>query len=261
MTDRLPDDTELERLLTDPEHRDNPLLPLLSLLLERDREQRARLERLLRISDCSYDMARGQTQDLLLQYDRQLRRLEKITRISDRYQRSLLELNEQLKKAALRDPLTGLANRRLLMERLHEELERCRRGREPFSLVMLDADHFKCINDAFGHDMGDRVLCMMADTISRQLRDYDLCARWGGEEFMLLLPNTGLEQATSMVERVMQAVRALRLEGDGQIRLSVSAGLSTYHPDEAIDLTINRADSALIRAKQNGRDRLQVAQR
>ena len=257
MTSRLTDE-ELERLLADPQQRHNPLLPALEELLKRDREQRERLERLLRISDCSYDMARSQTDDLLHQYDRQLRRLEKITRISDRYQRSLLELNEQLKKAALRDPLTGLANRRLLMERLGDELERCRRGGAPFSLVMLDADHFKRINDAFGHDAGDRVLCMLADTVCRQLRGYDLCARWGGEEFMLLLPETGLEQATGMVERVMQAVRSLTLEGDRQIPLSVSAGLTSYLPDEHVDLTINRADGALLQAKHNGRDRLLV---
>ncbi|GHA21124.1 biofilm regulation diguanylate cyclase SiaD [Oceanisphaera arctica] len=258
MTNQLTD-KELDQLLADPEHRDNPLLPALQMLLARDREQRGRLERLLRISDCSYDMARSQTHDLLNKYDRQLRRLEKITRISDRYQRSMLELNEQLKQAALRDPLTGLANRRLLMERLSEELERYRRGREPFSLVMLDADNFKRINDAFGHDTGDRALCMMADAISRQLRGYDLCARWGGEEFMLLLPETGLELATHIVDRVMQAVRALRLEKDEQVQLSISAGLAIYRPDESVELTINRADAALIQAKQNGRNRLQVA--
>ncbi|MDX1266832.1 MAG: biofilm regulation diguanylate cyclase SiaD [Oceanisphaera sp.] len=260
MTSRLTD-RQLEQLLADPKLRDNPLLPVLQQLVERDKEQRERLERLLRISDSSYEMARTQTHDLLHQYDRQLRRLEKITRISDRYQRSLLELNEELKKAALRDPLTGLANRRLLMERLREELDRCRRGRAPFSLVMLDADHFKRINDVFGHDTGDRVLCMMADSISRQLRGYDLCARWGGEEFMLLLPETGLELATGIVERVMQAVRSLQLEGDSGILLSVSAGMTTYLPDEDVDLTINRADGALIQAKNNGRDRLLVVPR
>ncbi|GAA3713529.1 biofilm regulation diguanylate cyclase SiaD [Oceanisphaera sediminis] len=257
MTSRL-SDRELEQLLSDPAQQNNPLLPVLQQLLERDREQRERLERLLRISDCSYDMARSQTHDLLHQYDRQLRRLEKITRISDRYQRSLLELNEELKKAALRDPLTGLANRRLLMERVREELDRCRRGRAPFSLVMLDADHFKRINDVFGHDTGDRVLCMLADTISRQLRGYDLCARWGGEEFMLLLPETGLDQASALVKRVMQAVRSLTLDGDSASLLSVSAGLTCYQPDEDVDLTINRADGALIQAKNNGRDRLMV---
>ncbi|MBR9858555.1 MAG: diguanylate cyclase [Gammaproteobacteria bacterium] len=260
MTSRLTDQ-QLEQLLADPKLRDNPLLPVLQQLVERDKEQRERLERLLRISDSSYEMARTQTHDLLHQYDRQLRRLEKITRISDRYQRSLLELNEELKKAALRDPLTGLANRRLLMERLREELDRCRRGREPFSLVMLDADHFKRINDVFGHETGDRVLCMMADTISRQLRGYDLCARWGGEEFMLLLPETGLEQANGIVERVMQAVRSLKLAGESETLLSISAGLTVYLPDEDVDLTINRADGALFQAKNNGRDRLQVVLR
>ena len=260
MTSRLPDDAELERLLGAPEHRDNPLLPVLKALLERDREHRLRLERLLRISDCSYDLARSQTEDLLQQYDKQLRRLEKITRISDRYQRSLLELNDRLKQAALRDPLTGLANRRLLMERLEEEQERCRRGGEPFSLAMLDVDHFKRINDAFGHDVGDRVLCLLAQAIGGQLRGYDLCARWGGEEFMLLLPDTRLEQARQLVERIMEAVRGLRLADiDEQLLLTVSVGLTAYQPHEALDRTINRADGELIRAKRSGRDRLQVA--
>lgn len=254
------DDAELERLLAAPEHRDNPLRPVLEALLARDREHRIRLERLLRIADCSYDMARSRTEDLLQQYDKQLRRLEKITRISDRYQRSLLELNDRLKQAALRDPLTGLANRRLLMTRLEEEQDRCRRGGAPFCLAMLDVDHFKRINDAFGHDVGDRVLCLLAQAISTQLRGYDLCARWGGEEFVLLLPDTGLEPARQLIDRIMQAVRALRLADiDEQLLLTVSVGLTAFRPDEELDKTINRADNELILAKRSGRDRLKVA--
>ncbi|PSJ44781.1 GGDEF domain-containing protein [Zobellella endophytica] len=250
----------LESLLCAPEHRDNPLLPALEVLLARDREQRARLERLLRISDCSHDVARSHTQELLQQYDKQLRRLEKITRISDRYQQNLLELNERLRQAALRDPLTGLANRRLLMARLQEEQERQRRTGEVFSLAMLDVDHFKRINDAFGHDAGDQVLCRMAGAIERQLRRYDLCARWGGEEFLILLPATPLAQARQMAERVMTAVREISLADiDEAIALTASIGLVQWRPDEGIDGTIQRADSALIQAKRNGRDRLQMA--
>ena len=252
-------DADLERLLIDPEHQDNPLLPALEWLQQREQAQRKQLEKLLRIADCSDGIARSQTHELLEQYDKQLRRLEKITRISDRYQHSLMELNEQLKQAAQQDPLTKLANRRLLMARLGEEVERCRRGASPFTLVMLDADHFKRINDDFGHEMGDRALCMMAETIVQQLRGYDLCARWGGEEFLLLLPQTELEQACHIVERVMAAVRGVRLEKEEQLRLSISAGLAMYQPDENVDLTINRADAALIQAKKNGRDQLQIA--
>ncbi|GGB33991.1 GGDEF domain-containing protein [Oceanisphaera marina] len=252
-------DADLERLLTNPEHQDNPLLPALEWLQQREQAQRKQLEKLLRIADCSDGIARSQTHELLEQYDKQLRRLEKITRISDRYQHSLMELNEQLKQAAQQDPLTKLANRRLLMARLGEEVERCRRGASPFTLVMLDADHFKRINDDFGHEMGDRALCMMAETIVQQLRGYDLCARWGGEEFLLLLPQTELEQACHIVERVMAAVRGVRLEKEEQLRLSISAGLAMYQPDENVDLTINRADAALIQAKKNGRDQLQIA--
>lgn len=252
-------DAELERLLTDPEHQNNPLLPALEWLQQREQVQRRQLEKLLRIADCSYGIARSQTHELLEQYDRQLRRLEKITRISDRYQHSLMELNEQLKQAAQQDPLTKLANRRLLMARLGEEVERCRRGATPFTLVMLDVDHFKRINDDFGHEMGDTALCMMAETIVQQLRGYDLCARWGGEEFLLLLPQTELERGIHIVERVMEAVRELRLTSRETVRLSISAGLAQYQLNENVDLTINRADSALIYAKKNGRDQLQIA--
>ncbi|MGB5853855.1 MAG: biofilm regulation diguanylate cyclase SiaD [Oceanisphaera sp.] len=252
-------DAELERLLAEPEHQESPLLPALQWLQQREQTQRKQLEKLLRIADCSDGLARSQTQDLLGQYDKQLRRLEKITRISDRYQHNLMALNEQLKQAAQQDPLTNLANRRLLLARLGEEVERCRRGTKTFVMVMLDVDYFKRINDNFGHETGDRALCMMAETIVQQLRGYDLCARWGGEEFLLLLPETGLEQATHIVERVMAAVRALRLAKDETIRLSISAGLAIYQPDENVDFTISRADAALIQAKNNGRDQLQVA--
>lgn len=252
-------DTALDCLLQAPEHQDNPLLPALKLLRKREQEHQQRLDRLLRISDCSDDLARTQTHELLHQYDKQLRRLEKITRISDRYQQNLMELNEELKEVALRDPLTGLANRRLLMSRLHEEIERSRRNQQPLSLVMLDVDHFKRINDAFGHDVGDKALCMMATAIEQQLREVDLCARWGGEEFMLLLPETRSEQAIHTVERVMQAIRSLQLRDDKTVMLSISAGITQYHANEAMDVTINRADGALTSAKQNGRDQWQWA--
>lgn len=256
----LPSDEELEQLLSDPEHQHNPLLPLVAALAERNREQRSRLERLLRISDSSYGVAVSRTQDLLQQYDRQLKRLDKITRISDRYQRNLIELNEQLRHAALRDPLTGLANRRQLTERLQEEVARCSRGQPAFALAMLDVDHFKRINDTYGHDTGDTVLCRLAETISAPLRSQDLCARWGGEEFMLLLPHTGLEQAGALLRRVITAVRGLRLETIPDLRLTVSAGLTVYRSQESLEETIRRADSELITAKQGGRDRLNMAE-
>ncbi|WP_107851458.1 biofilm regulation diguanylate cyclase SiaD [Oceanimonas marisflavi] len=255
----LPSDEELERLLALPEHRNNPLLPLLMAVVEQNREQRIRLERLLRISDCSYGMAVSHSQDLLQQYDRQLKRLDKITRISDRYQRNLIELNEQLRHAALKDPLTGLANRRQLMERLYDEQARCRRGQPAFALVMIDVDHFKRINDGFGHDVGDQVLCRLVNMISSQLRTQDLCARWGGEEFMLLLPHTGLEPAKALLERMMTAIEQLRLDAIPELQLTVSAGLTVYHAQEPLDDTIRRADHALIRAKQSGRNRLCMA--
>lgn len=250
---------ELEYLLQSAEHQDNPLLPVLKQLYKQELDHQQRLDRLLRIADCNDDLARTQSHDLLDLYDKQLRRLEKITRISDRYQQNLIELNNELKEVALRDPLTGLANRRWFMSRLHEEIERSHRNQQPLSLVMLDVDHFKRINDAYGHDIGDKALCMMATAIVEQLREADFCARWGGEEFMLLLPETRPEDAIITVERVMQAIRLLQLFEDTTVSLSISAGISQYHAHEAVDLAINRADSALISAKNNGRDQWQWA--
>ncbi|MDP5292588.1 biofilm regulation diguanylate cyclase SiaD [Oceanimonas sp. CHS3-5] len=255
----LPSEEELARLLAAPEHQHNPLLPLVAALAENNREQRTRLERLLRISDSSYGVAVSRNQDLLQQYDRQLKRLDKITRISDRYQRSLLELNDQLRQAALKDPLTGLANRRQLMDQLQDEQARCRRGQPAFALAMLDVDHFKRINDTHGHDTGDQVLCRLAETLSGQLRTQDLCARWGGEEFVLLLPHTALEPAGALLKRIMTAIRELVLEEVPGLQLTVSAGLTIHRPHEPLDDTLRRADRELFRAKKAGRDRLHVA--
>lgn len=256
----LPSAEELERLLADPEHQHNPLLQVVAALAEQNREQARKLERLMRIADSSYGVAVTRNQDLLQQYERQLKRLDKITRISDRYQRNLIELNEQLRDAALKDPLTGLANRRQLMERLHDEQARCGRGQPAFTLAMIDVDLFKRINDNHGHDTGDIVLCQLADTICAELRSQDLCARWGGEEFMLLLPHTGLSQAEVLLQRIMTAVKALRFEKLPDLRLTISAGIAEYCPSEALDNTIRRADNGLIAAKQAGRDQLVISE-
>lgn len=250
----------LSDLLTDPANQDNPLLPALRLLCRRDQQQRKRLDRLLHISDGYYGLARAETDSLLERCDRHIRRLEKISRISDRYQQSLLELNEQLRQAALRDPLTGLANRRMMLERLHEEQDRAQRQNSWFSLAMLDVDFFKLINDTYGHEQGDQVLRAIADTTGSHLRHYDLGARWGGEEFMLLLPHAGLNEAEGICNRIQTALAGLTLGEHGQpLKITASIGLTQYRGQEDVNQTIIRADNALIRAKREGRNRIVVA--
>lgn len=253
-------DAWLEALLVDPANSNNPLLPALQLLCRREQAHKKRLDRLLRISDGYYALAQDEIDSLLKQSNHHIRRLEKISRISDRYQRSLLEWNEQLRRAALRDPLTGLANRRMMTDRISEEQERARRRHTDFTLAMMDVDYFKNINDTYGHELGDRVLCSIADAINSSLRNYDLGARWGGEEFMILLPHTDLKEARDICARVQKALAKIRLEQTGQtLNITASIGLTSYRCQEEYTQTITRADQALLRAKREGRNRIEVA--
>jgi len=265
MTDKGSDTPEwIINMLEDPANSDNPLMPALIYLLEQDKEHRARLERMLRISDGYGNLVHNQTLSLSQRYDKQLRRLEKITRISDRYQQEMLELNLTLRQAALHDPLTGLPNRRMILERMKSELARQDRGSARFSLIMLDVDHFKHFNDTYGHETGDSVLSMLADVMQNTVREYDLCARWGGEEFLILLPETDLQTAQTTAERLLQTLRTTPLDEMfnstdlPHIDLTASLGVATYHPPETLDQTINRADSALLIAKQSGRNRVEL---
>ena len=251
----------IEALLADPAHADNPLHAPLAALFVSHAAQQERLERLVRISDGYHLLTRNHSNNLAEQYDRQLRRLEKLARISDRYQNSLRELSEALKDAALRDPLTGLGNRRFLMERIKEESERASRKEVPYSLVILDVDHFKSINDQFGHEAGDTALSRIAHAIQDAIREYDLCGRWGGEEFLILLPETPLEFARQVTERVRQSIEELDFAflEHGSPRITASLGLTLHHPGEAYSETLNRADSALLQAKSAGRNRIVTA--
>ncbi|MBF0255955.1 MAG: GGDEF domain-containing protein [Gammaproteobacteria bacterium] len=250
----------IEELLKDPSHQSHPLRLALEQLYDLSLAQNERLQRLVRISDGYHEVSRHKTESLSQQYDRQLRRLEKLARISDRYQNSLRELSEALKIAALQDPLTGLGNRRYLMERLREESERVVRKGSPYSLALIDVDHFKSFNDSYGHEVGDQVLCLIAQSLRAQVREYDFCGRWGGEEFLIILPETDLEEATPVAERVREAIKEIRLEQSQEaISLSASLGLSCFRLGESFSETINRADDALYRAKELGRDRLEIA--
>lgn len=252
---------QIEALLADPAHRDNPLRPALASLFEYSEGQRERLERLVRISDGYHVLSRQDNQTLAEQYDKQLRRLEKLARISDRYQNGLREMSEALKDAAFRDPLTGLGNRRLLMERLREETKRANRKQAPYALGVLDVDHFKAINDGYGHDIGDKVLGEIGAAIQTALREYDLCGRWGGEEFLIVLPETSLEFARQVAERVLEGIRQISVAlPEGRLpAVSASLGLTVYALGEAFAETLNRADMVLLEAKAGGRDRIAIA--
>jgi len=170
---------------------------------------------------------------------------------------------ERMHEMATHDGLTGCINRITFDAMLVNALQRARRADEPLSLVMLDLDHFKAVNDAWGHRTGDEVLRRCASTVQAQLRASDVLARVGGEEFSVLLPDTDLQGAAHVAETVRMAVQALAIDNlqGGSIRVSVSAGVaSTQGPDgPTADQLYQSADAALYAAKAAGRNRVHHA--
>ena len=163
-------------------------------------------------------------------------------------------------QSALRDPLTNTGNRIAMDQTLKRETEMSRRHLQPLSLLMLDIDHFKRINDNHGHSAGDDVLKAVAASIKNQLRNVDMVFRFGGEEFLILLSNTSREAAAMVGERLRFAVQAEDYLADGHVtELTVSLGCSTLLPGESAESLLRRADSALYVAKREGRNRLAMA--
>ena len=164
---------------------------------------------------------------------------------------------EQIRQMAMRDHLTGLINRRQMSELMGLELRRCQRSGRPMLLAQLDIDHFKAINDTHGHSVGDLALQAFAHTALAHLRGSDVLARWGGEEFVLLLCDTEPDAATELLERVRSAVQAHTLpHGEHSIRMTVSIGWAQHQHGESLDETLQRADQALYEAKRGGRNRV-----
>ncbi|WP_233835831.1 biofilm regulation diguanylate cyclase SiaD [Paraburkholderia sp. ZP32-5] len=249
-------DTLVEQLLADPQYLDHPLRKALFLVYQHSTDQLNHLERITRISDGFQSMTRAQHSTLSERYDQQLRRLRKILRISDRYQAMMTDLNDALKTASTHDPLTGIGNRRLITERLQEESARAQRSGKPYSLVLLDADNFKRINDTWGHNVGDRVLVEISRAMKGVTRQSDLCGRWGGEEFLLLLPETSLDNARIVVEHIHKAVCTVSIRvGAEMLSVTASFGATEYLIGEDYMQTIGRADAALFEAKREGRNR------
>jgi diguanylate cyclase (GGDEF)-like protein len=171
----------------------------------------------------------------------------------------------ELEKLSVTDGLTGLYNRRHFEERLAEEFRRSQRYSDPVSLIMLDLDHFKDVNDRFGHQFGDRVLRETATLLDDSIRDPDICARYGGEEFAIILPKTHLQGALAVAERIFRQLRqkTYPVEGSGraaagsaELRVTASAGLSFFPSKDVTtpELLVRFADDALYRAKREGRD-------
>ena len=164
---------------------------------------------------------------------------------------------------AMQDALTGLSNRRHFVPAAQRELDLAQRHGQPLAMLLLDVDHFKSINDAFGHLSGDSVLVDVAKRCQSALRSTDLLARWGGEEFIMLLPNTPLAHARQLAERVREAIVSappIRINGQ-EVRVTASLGAAGITSDQtcSLDELIKWADIAMYQAKSGGRDRVAVS--
>lgn len=226
-------------------------------LFQRYQDQQRLLDRLTRIADRFQAAERERSQCYLSRYERKVRQLEKIVRISDQYQMMLHQLKERLEHASNYDALTSLPNRRYMTQRLEEAAARVLREADQHFVVMLaDVDHFKDINDSLGHAAGDQTLQSVARALESSLREYDICARWGGEEFLLLIPITSEDQASVVAERLRRAVSLLPPPAPALKPCTISIGFTRHHPGERLDDTLLRADQALYQAKADGRNRV-----
>jgi len=162
---------------------------------------------------------------------------------------------EEMVRQAQHDPLTGLFNRRMMMTRLRMEYSRALQHGTPFSIVMLDIDHFKQINDHWGHDVGDRMLVQTGQALLQALRDQEVGARRGGEEFLLLLPQVAMEQALLVAERVQHAICHISEVVEGQrVLITASLGVAQFRASDSEAELLRKADTALLQAKRSGRN-------
>lgn len=170
----------------------------------------------------------------------------------------LQRLNEELRQLSRTDPLTGIPNRRVFTELLEEEYSRARRYGHALSVLMLDLDHFKAVNDSYGHAVGDRVIRTFTQTVKPEVRASDCFARMGGEEFALLLPQSDLSSARQLARRLCQAMSAIRFDSSrGEFSVTVSIGVATLSAqDYSAEHLLNRADRCLYAAKSEGRNRV-----
>ncbi|WP_373183778.1 diguanylate cyclase [Halomonas campaniensis] len=160
-------------------------------------------------------------------------------------------MEQELEHQATRDHLTGAYNRRAFDAALRQSVSKANQDGEPFALLLFDIDHFKSVNDRHGHEMGDEILRRLAQRIRESLRSTDLLARWGGEEFTILLPDTRLQGAATFAERLRRQIADSRIRG---LSVTVSIGITAYRPGDDADQLLSRADDALYRAKKAGRN-------
>lgn len=169
-------------------------------------------------------------------------------------QEELLEKNSQLEFLSNRDPLTSLYNRNYMVQRCEQEIAMANRFEQPNCLILFDIDHFKVINDNHGHSIGDEVICTLCELVTEQIREIDVLARWGGEEFLILCPRSTLNEAEILAKRIQTVVAGHHF--DIVEHITCSFGLAQYQPKESFVKWFDRTDNAMYQAKKQGRNRV-----
>jgi diguanylate cyclase (GGDEF)-like protein len=198
---------------------------------------------------------------LLFEYYNTLeQRAEKMSGEIQRMKTQLVEMSRSLDLSTRTDVMTGLANRRDILGKVEQEFSRAQRHQRTFSVILADVDDFRLVNKNFGFNAGDEVLVEIANVLRTCIRSEDICARWGGEEFLLLLPETGIDGAQSVAHKICHSVSMteFRVNKPG-IRVTLSLGVSEYNQGQTTFETISQADHALQHAKQEGKNRFSVA--
>lgn len=166
------------------------------------------------------------------------------------------EISQKFEKQAQRDPLSGLLNRRGMLDKLQYEFDRKQRYKNDLTVMMCDIDHFKVVNDQYGHDRGDEVIKSLGDIFTAGLRKQDSLARWGGEEYLFLLPETNGEQAMHLAEKLRCKIQETQYkQGDKFFSVTISIGIHQISSNDSINQAISKADSSLYKAKDQGRNR------
>lgn len=165
---------------------------------------------------------------------------------------SLREANVRLNQLVIKDELTTAYNKRFMIEKINDEIKRHDKSRLTFSLIMLDIDNFKSVNDNFGHNVGDQLLKEAVTVMMKNLRKTDVVARWGGDEFIILLPDTKISDAAISAENIRVAFGAISIEGLENV--TISLGVSSYHAEDTIDQAVEKTDNLMYQAKSEGRN-------
>lgn len=187
-------------------------------------------------------------------------RVEKLTAENEQLKTQLVNMVRSLDLASRVDGMTGLANRRDIMEKIDREATRSQRHQHPFTILLVNVDRFKQVNDTYGYNSGDDVLVEISRVLRGCVRNEDICARWGGEEFLLLLPETNAEASLSVANKVLESISMTEFKANKPgIRITVSIGICEHYPEQSVQECISKVNQALTLAKQGGRNRYMIA--